>query len=458
MIMEFVDGETLAEHVKRGPIPSGEALAYIDQVLGALAYAHAEGVIHRDIKPANMMLTADGVVKLTDFGVARSQHEETLTATGTTTGSLAYMSPEQINGAAVDARSDLYSLGISLYEMVTGRRPFRAASDFALMSAQLKEQPRPPIELRSDLSPRLNAIILTAIAKDPSQRFQSASEFRKAVLEVQQVSAPAEAASTSAPTVVMGHAAPAPSQPSGGAPAAQAVPAPQRTGMHPGWLVAFGGALVIVAMVATGVYLRRANAEPGGLIGTPPTVEVPQDSPASSPSSSGGQEPASTTSIPPSSAAPSASEPAPQNIPSSEPSGDKPPSSSPEREPRVSGPRTSAQGSQTQESGATRQSAAEPVTPGRAPDVAVDIDQLETEIDQLLVRAGGVERGLNTLQQQQAAQGVGLRGDMVVRQESMKLNLSMAQQAVERRDTARAQRFKALAERDVEALERFLGR
>src|SRR5262249_50278123 len=184
-----------------------EALAYIDQVLHALSYAHEQGVIHRDIKPANMMLTPEGVVKLTDFGVARSRNDEALTATGTTTGSLAYMSPEQIDGGRVDARSDLYSLGISLYEMVTGRRPFRADSDFAMMLAQLKEQPRPPIELRSDLSPRLNEIILKALAKNPIERFQSATEFRTALLGMRQAAgtmaaAPPLAVASGQPVVI----------------------------------------------------------------------------------------------------------------------------------------------------------------------------------------------------------------------------------------------------------------
>src|SRR5262245_45201134 len=190
MIMEFVEGQNLAERVKQGAIPTSEALAYIDQVLAALTYAHEQGVIHRDLKPANMMLTPDGVVKLTDFGVARSRNDEVLTATGTTTGSLAYMSPEQLNGGAVDARSDLYTLGISLYEMVTGRRPFKADSEFAMMLAQLKEQPRPPIELRSDLSPQLNEIILKMIAKNPIERFQSVSELRTALLGVRQAGPP----------------------------------------------------------------------------------------------------------------------------------------------------------------------------------------------------------------------------------------------------------------------------
>src|SRR5262249_17355328 len=215
MIMEFVKGQNLAERVKQGRIPTSEALAYIDQVLDALTYAHGQGVIHRDIKPANMMLTPEGVVKLTDFGVARSRNDEALTATGTTTGSLAYMSPEQINGGAVDGRSDLYALGISLYEMVTGRHPFRAESDFAMMLAQLKEQPRPPIELRSDLSPQLNEIILKVLAKNPIERFQSASEFRTALLGVRQAAATEAAASPLAPGNVSGPPLAIPSIPTG---------------------------------------------------------------------------------------------------------------------------------------------------------------------------------------------------------------------------------------------------
>ncbi len=147
MIMEFVDGESLSQRLKRGPMPVAEALTYVDHVLDALSYAHARHVIHRDIKPANMMLSSDGLVKLTDFGIARSRNDVTLTAAGTTTGSLPYMSPEQVNAEPTDARSDLYSVGISLYEMVTGQRPFQADSDFAVMVAHLKEVPRAPMEL-----------------------------------------------------------------------------------------------------------------------------------------------------------------------------------------------------------------------------------------------------------------------------------------------------------------------
>jgi serine/threonine-protein kinase len=123
-------------------------------------------------------------VKLTDFGIARSPSDHSLTATGTTTGSLAYMSPEQIRGEATDARSDIYSVGISLYELVTGVRPFDRSSDFELMTAHVTEVARPPIELQPSLTPVLNAVILKAIAKDPTARFASAADFRRGLASV----------------------------------------------------------------------------------------------------------------------------------------------------------------------------------------------------------------------------------------------------------------------------------
>src|SRR3954447_12628979 len=135
MIMEYVEGTTLASRIERGAVPVPEALSYIDQVLSALSYAHQQHVIHRDIKPGNMMLTTHGIVKLMDFGLARSDEEGSpmnLTKTGTTLGSISYMSPEQVKGENTDERSDLYSVGISLYEIVTGRRPFQANSDYSI--------------------------------------------------------------------------------------------------------------------------------------------------------------------------------------------------------------------------------------------------------------------------------------------------------------------------------------
>src|SRR3974390_494027 len=184
MIMEFVEGETLSNRIARAPISTSEAVNYADQVLSALSYAHKQNIIHRDIKPANMMLTPQGIVKLMDFGIARSSTDGGLTTTGTTLGSLNYMPPEQVRGESADARSDIYSFGVSLYELLTGKLPFHSDSQYSLMTAHLNEAPAAPITLRADLPTSLNEIILMAMAKEPAQRFQSADAFRAALKTV----------------------------------------------------------------------------------------------------------------------------------------------------------------------------------------------------------------------------------------------------------------------------------
>src|SRR5690242_14914409 len=184
MIMEFVEGQSLDERMHQGRLPVADAVAYIIQGLAALSYAHGRGVIHRDIKPANMMLTPDGTVKLMDFGIARSNIDLGITATGTTLGSLAYMTPEQVKCEPADVRSDVYSVGISLYEMVTGQRPFQSDSNFSIMKAHLQEPPRRPIEIKPDLPVGLSEIIMMAIEKDPAKRLQSADAFANALQSV----------------------------------------------------------------------------------------------------------------------------------------------------------------------------------------------------------------------------------------------------------------------------------
>ena len=185
MLMEFVEGVTLDQSSRMGRCLPAEAVNYIMQVLSALEYAHARGVVHRDIKPANMMLTPAGVVKLMDFGIARSSADHKLTQTGTTVGSLYYMSPEQIQGVtAPDARSDLYSVGVSLYELVTGKRPFDGDSQFAIMSAHLQGTPVPPVTIDPRLPQLLNDVILMSVAKDANARFQTAGAVRNALSNV----------------------------------------------------------------------------------------------------------------------------------------------------------------------------------------------------------------------------------------------------------------------------------
>jgi len=186
MIMELVLGDSLDEIVKAGPLEMPTAIYYIDQVLSALEYAHSRGVVHRDIKPANILVTGPasghpGMVKLTDFGIAQAAGAGRLTSLGMVVGSLWYMSPEQIRSEPVDARSDLYSLGLTFYQMVTGQRPIQASSDYALMNAQLTLMPTPPAEVIHGLPRGVSDVIMRSMAKRPADRFASAQEFKMAL-------------------------------------------------------------------------------------------------------------------------------------------------------------------------------------------------------------------------------------------------------------------------------------
>jgi eukaryotic-like serine/threonine-protein kinase len=184
MIMEYVEGVTLASRLQQEPLRYADTLFYFDQVLAALHCAHAKQIVHRDIKPANIMLTPEGIVKLMDFGIARSGNDMGLTMAGTTLGSVSYMSPEQIRCEPIDGRSDIYSVGVSLYEAVTGQRPFVSDNNFEMMQAHLQIPPTPPVELKSDVTPALNQLILMAMAKEPEKRFQTADALRAALKSV----------------------------------------------------------------------------------------------------------------------------------------------------------------------------------------------------------------------------------------------------------------------------------
>lgn len=181
MFLEFVEGISLHDRMRQGDLELQEAVGYIRQVLSALAYAHERGVIHRDVKPRNILLTRDKMVKLTDFGIATSEREKHITRTGAAIGSLYYMSPEQVKGARGDARSDIYSTGVMLYELAVGKRPFDADSDYGIMAAHLHHSPAPPSELKPELPAAISRAIMKALEKDPADRFQTAGEFRSAL-------------------------------------------------------------------------------------------------------------------------------------------------------------------------------------------------------------------------------------------------------------------------------------
>src|SRR5919109_1581469 len=181
IVMEYVEGRTLADYLTGGGrIMPDRAIDIAIDVARALEAAHAQGVIHRDIKPGNIMLDGQGDVKVTDFGIARvTATAETVAQTAAVLGTASYLSPEQAQGQPVDIRSDIYSLGCVLFEMVTGRPPFPGDSPVAVASKHVLEQPTPPSQINRDVSPDLDAVILRALAKNPANRYQSATEMRE---------------------------------------------------------------------------------------------------------------------------------------------------------------------------------------------------------------------------------------------------------------------------------------
>ena len=185
IVMELVHGRLLKDVIAAGPVPTDDALRYVDGILEALEYSHRAGVVHRDIKPGNVMITDSGRVKVMDFGIARAVSDSSSTVAETTAivGTAAYFSPEQAKGESVDARADLYSTGVVLYELLTGRTPFRGETPVAVAYQHVSEAPVPPSEIVETVPRALDAIVLRALAKDPFQRPQDAASFREALDE-----------------------------------------------------------------------------------------------------------------------------------------------------------------------------------------------------------------------------------------------------------------------------------
>jgi hypothetical protein len=480
-----VEGRTLEDRLKDGPLPAAEAAGYICQALSALGYAHERGVVHRDIKPANIMVTPAGQVKLMDFGIAKAVADRRLTMTGTTLGSLFYMSPEQVKGSTdLDGRSDLYSVGVSLYEMVTGQRPFKGDSDYSIMVAHLEQQPVPPIQIDPTLPVMLNEIILTAIQKDREARFQTAQAFR-AALETVAGSLPQEALAArpvvpppapvpqDAPTVATAppawaqpQAAPPPPPPQAppqmaaqqppvqwAPPPVAAQPAPPRSG-HRGLWMAMGGIVVLAVLVLAAIQVPRwVKARASGETATQVADATP--TPAPSPSPMAEATPAMTPE-----ATPAAVEPLPA------PAVSEQPAATMHERRRVSGtsPRSGripATQEYTETPSAPAQQAEPPAAPPQPPaQPAVDtalLESLQDRLGQLGPRASAIAGALQNLQRQQNAAGYGLRTDISASWKRMEYLLDQAEAALKDSDARRAKKNLDLAEREVEKLDKFLG-
>lgn len=184
IVEEYIDGITLKDYLsQQKEIKWKEAIHFTIQILRALQHAHEKGIVHRDIKPQNIMLLQDGTIKVTDFGIARFSRSETRTMTGKTIGSVHYIAPEQARGDLTDEKADIYSVGVMLYEMVTGRLPFEADNAVSVAIMQLQADPKPPREINPSLPEGLEEITMKAMQKDPSQRYQSASEMLRDIEE-----------------------------------------------------------------------------------------------------------------------------------------------------------------------------------------------------------------------------------------------------------------------------------
>jgi serine/threonine-protein kinase len=207
IVMEYVAGRSLREVIRReGVLPQRAAEIASDAAL-ALHYSHERGLIHRDIKPANIMISNEGQVKVTDFGIARAVNAETVTQTAAVFGTAAYIAPEQAQGLDVDARTDVYSLGVVLYELLTGQQPFSADSAVALAYKHVSEDPTRPSTINPEISAALEAVVLKAMAKNPDNRYQSAREFHEDIQRAvrgERVAAPSVMAY--APTQALGAA------------------------------------------------------------------------------------------------------------------------------------------------------------------------------------------------------------------------------------------------------------
>ena len=192
IVMEYVDGITLRDIVHtEGPMPPTRAIEVIADACQALNFSHQHGIIHRDVKPANIMISNAGAVKVMDFGIARALADaNSVTQTAAVIGTAQYLSPEQARGEKVDARSDVYSLGCVLYEMLTGEPPFTGDSPVAVAYQHVREDPVPPSQRNKDISPELDAVVLKALAKNPDNRYQTAAEMRSDLVRVHSGQAP----------------------------------------------------------------------------------------------------------------------------------------------------------------------------------------------------------------------------------------------------------------------------
>lgn len=277
IVMELVHGITLRQFLdEHRSLEPSEAVGVLTEVADALDAAHRSGVVHRDVKPANILLSSDGRILVADFGIAKA--EDDLTATNTTVGTAKYLAPEQVTGGSVDARTDVYALGVVLYEALCGRPPFAADTEAGTAFARLHQQPMRPRNVRAGIPKEIEEVVLRAMAREPEQRYPTAGAFRTALLAANRGARKLPVIAAQAPSAAVDETV------------ATSVPAPLRdttpTGAPPpafvrterGWLVPalvillVGAALIVAGVLVTGTATTSSH-EPGTVAGTPVSIQ-----------------------------------------------------------------------------------------------------------------------------------------------------------------------------------------
>jgi serine/threonine-protein kinase len=421
MIMEYVEGHTVDAYMAQGPIPIQNAVETCMKTLEALDYAHSRGIVHRDIKPSNIMITNTGVVKLMDFGIARVMNDPSLTQANQTTGSLYYMSPEQINGAPLDGRSDLYSLAISLYQMITGHRPFDGTNTFSIMAAHLNQRPVPPVQHDPRIPAALSDVILHALAKDPNQRYADARDFHAAL--AQSLQAPAAAAFVPPPQVA---AAPPPNSSRG--------------------IYMVAGSLATIAVLAgLAIYVPKFLKA---------RAQNPVEQPAAQPAEPQPQQPADPS--------PGVAQTPATTTPKSTPGG-LPMAVPPQQRQQQQTPATPVAQSDpapppvTQPPVQQQQTQAQYQPPPAKP--AIDqgaVNELRTRMVQMAQRYATAKTAYESLRQSMARQGLSPRADLGSSSQRVAFEMDQAEAALNSGNIDSAKQHLGYAERALEAMEKAL--
>jgi serine/threonine protein kinase len=476
MVMEFIDGATLSDLMQKSRMPLDRCLKLISQALSALDYAHTRNVVHRDIKPANIMLTSTGEVKLMDFGIAKLATDSSLTKTGTMVGSVPYMSPEQIEGREIDGRSDIYSLGVTLYEMVTGKRPFKGKSDFEIMTAHLTGVPQPPRELDPTLPGLVNEVILTALAKNPGDRFATAKAMQNAVdsiaASLAQPAAPDGLPTT--PLTAKVAASPLADEAKGPVqvlPGARVAAPPRNHRMA--YMLAGSLATLAVLIGAVLELPRFFHTKASDRIVVQQPAGVVQEKSVPGPATPSAANPVETYRTPSQPEGSSASQGGQQGNELNPQSATKPPltakplpirSQAKPRESTLTPAASSTMGAATtatlaagRASGNSSNLPASP-SPGAVSESTQEVAALRDRMMLMNARVSGVRSSLNNLKNTQAQSGLGLRRDMVSSEERLVYQMSEAANRIDANDAAGALKRLDAAETDLEKLENFLGK